>query len=102
MLPNPIPQEPGLLSVLVRPGKWHTSTGGGSITFAGKSLPFLGSVGTNFPAVWRHVIWWDGKAYEAKLKCDLPGYNGSYEILREHFERHPHVWSPVMPVGSQL
>jgi hypothetical protein len=102
MRPNPIPQEPGCLSVLLHPGTFPTQICFEAFTFVAgkiipKGIPVIGSIGTNDPAIWRHVIWWGGRAFEAKLKSDLSGYHASFESLRDHYLQHPDVWTEVAP-----
>ena len=105
MVPYPIPDEPGCLSVLLHAGTFPSAV---HLSFfpivagkvAKKGIPLIGTVGTNDPAIWRHVIWWGGRAFEAKLKCDVSGYHTSFESLKSHYDQHPEVWTAVPAVMS--
>lgn len=104
MVPNPIPLEPGCLSILLHPGSFPPAIKflpvvPKPVAFLSKKIvPVMGAVGTNDPAVWREIIWWDGRAFTAKLLCDIPGHYSTFETLKDHFERHPQVWEPLTSV----
>ena len=98
MYPNPIPENPGCLSVLVHAGSVRPTMD--CITLKDGSKLAVPSVGTRDPDVWCHVLWFKGRAYTATLKCDLLSHRPQFEELCEHFDMHPDFWAPIMPVAQ--
>lgn len=49
--------------------------------------PKQGCVGTNDPAVWRHLLWFDGKVYAAETKSDIVSHVPTFPELVCHFKQ---------------
>lgn len=66
----------GALSKLIHPGSFPASSKLGGTT-----------IGTNDPAIWQHLLWFDGTVWAAELKSDVLRHVSTLEELRSHFDR---------------
>lgn len=65
----------GCLSVRVHVGSFPADNG-------------ISSVGTNDPARWRHLLWFEGEVWAAELKSDVLSCVPTFEELKSHFDHY--------------
>jgi hypothetical protein len=82
----------GSLSVRVSAGSYPPDNWNGELP----NVPgvVVGSIGTNDPARWRHLLWFDGEYWAAELLSDVIAHVPTYEELRSHFDRYRGKKSP--------
>jgi hypothetical protein len=84
-----------------------SGTGALSVRIHSGSYPNdVGSVGTNDPAIWRHLLWFDGEIWAAELLSDALNHVPTYEELRSHFDdwngSSQSCWRKVKLEGAKL